>query len=315
MPKKSKTPAPITTDQTVSEAFQAILRHNYDYLVQWEQVARDWQHIEGVHQVRVSFRRIRSAFSAFREAVPKDASAYWSEQTRWLASELGPARDLDVFIDEGLGPIRGLLPLPGEDRMMALAEEHRAEAYNRVRAMLDSDRYAEFRRDFPNWVDTAPWEQAELKKKQAKRLHSAVLPFSRKLLDRLERQVLESGSNVDKYAPEQMHQLRIECKKLRYGAEFFMPIIPGLDQFIRHMKGLQDLLGVMNDVAVMKGLLQDLLKGGVDAEVAQYAGGLVGWRTRQFHELLDSFDDRWDEFTQAKHPWWNKSNKKSESEA
>ena len=111
MPKKSKTPAPITTDQTVSEVFQAILRHNYDYLVQWEQAARNWEDIEGVHQLRVSFRRIRSAFSAFRGAVPKDASAYWSEQARWLAGELGLARDLDVFIDEGLKPIGGLLPL------------------------------------------------------------------------------------------------------------------------------------------------------------------------------------------------------------
>lgn len=314
MPKKSKMPAPIETEQTVSQSFQAILRHNFDYLVQWEHAARDWEDIEGVHQVRVSFRRIRSAFSAFRDAVPKEASAYWSEQTRWLASELGLARDLDVFIDEGLKPIRGLLPLPGEDRMMALAEEHRAEAYNRVRAMLDSERYAEFRRDFPVWVDAAAWEQAELKKKQAKRLFSAVLPFSRKLLDRLERRVLESGSHVDKYSPEQMHQLRIECKKLRYGAEFFTPIIPGLDEFIGHMKGLQDLLGVMNDVSVMKQLLQQLLEGECDPKVAQYAGGLVGWRTRQFHELLNSFDDRWEEFTHAKHPWWSKSTKKSESE-
>ena len=315
MPKKSKTPAPITTDQTVSEAFQAILRHNFDYLVQWKQTARDWEDIEGVHQVRVSFRRIRSAFSAFREAVPKAATDYWSEETRWLASELGLARDLDVFIDEGLKPISGLLPLPGEDRMMALAERHRADAYQRVRAMLDSDRFAQFQRDFPLWVDAASWEQAELKKKQAKRLHSEVLPFSRKLLDRLERRVLESGSHVDKYAPDQMHRLRIECKKLRYGAEFFTPIIPGLDEFIGHMKGLQDLLGVMNDVSVMKELLEQLLHGECDPQVAQYAGGLVGWRTRQFHDLLNSFDDRWEEFTHAKHPWWSKSNKKDDSDA
>ena len=45
-----------------------------------------------------------------------------------------------------------------------------------------------------------------------------------------------------------MHKLRIECKKLRYAAEFFMPVFAGMDDFIGHMKGLQDLLGVMNDV-------------------------------------------------------------------
>ena len=112
-----------------------------------------------------------------------------------------------------------------------------------------------------------------------------------------------------------MHRLRIECKKLRYGAEFFTPIIPGLDEFIGHMKGLQDLLGVMNDVSVMKELLEQLLHGECDPQVAQYAGGLVGWRTRQFHDLLNSFDDRWEEFTHAKHPWWSKSNKKDDSDA
>lgn len=306
MPKKSKSPAPLVAEQTVSQAFQSLLRHNFDYLIQWEKSARNWEDIEGVHQLRVSFRRIRSSFSAFRAVVPKAASAYWSEQTRWLASELGMARDLDVFIDEGLLPIRGLLPLPGEDSMMAVAERHRARAYDRVNAMLDSDRYAEFRRDFPVWVDDAGWEQAELKPKQQKKLHGEVLPFSRKLLDRLERRVLEAGSHVDKYSAEQMHRLRIECKKLRYGAEFFTPIIPGLDEFIGHMKGLQDLLGVMNDVSVMKNLLAELLHGECDPGVMQYAGGLVGWRTRQFHELLDSFDGRWDEFTHAKHPWWLK---------
>jgi CHAD domain-containing protein len=72
------------------------------------------------------------------------------------------------------------------------------------------------------------------------------------------------------------------------------------------MKGLQDLLGVMNDVTVMKHILEQVLEGESDPEVLQYAGGLVGWRTRQFHELLASFDERWDEFTHAKHPWWSK---------
>lgn len=315
MPKKSKSPAPLSGGQTVSEAFQAVLRHNFDYLLEWEQAARSWEDIEGVHQVRVSFRRIRSAFSAFRAAIPKPASAYWSEHTRWLAGELGLARDLDVFITEGLVPIRGLLPLPGEDRLMELAEHHRALAYERVRVMFDSPQYAEFRRDFPVWVDAAAWEREPLKRKQEKKLHSELMPFSRKLLDRLERRVLEVGAHVDKYSPEQMHRLRIECKKLRYGAEFFMPIIPGLDEFICHMRGLQDLLGVMNDVSVMKQLLQQLLEGETDPEVLEYAGGLVGWRTRQFYELLNSFDDRWDEFTHAKHPWWSKNTGEADGDA
>jgi CHAD domain-containing protein len=238
--------------------------------------------------------------------VPKEATQFWSDETRWMAGQLGAARDLDVFIDEGLGAIRGILPLPGERRMLALAERHRELAYQDVNAMLDSERYARFKAEFPGWVERRAWEEASAKQKQWNRLFSDVVPFARKLLDRLERRVLEAGSHVDKHDADQMHQLRIECKKLRYGAEFFVPVIKGLDDFIGHMKGLQDLLGVMNDVAVMKQLLDRLLEQETDQEVLQYAGGLVGWRTRQYHELLGSFDERWDEFTHAKHPWWSK---------
>jgi CHAD domain-containing protein len=111
---------------------------------------------------------------------------------------------------------------------------------------------------------------------------------------------------VDRDVAEEMHQLRIQCKKLRYAAEFFTPLFDGMENFIGHMKGLQDLLGIMNDVAVMQHLLEDLLADTRDPEVLQYAGGLVGWRTRQYHEIKDSFDERWEELLNAKHPWWKR---------
>lgn len=306
MSKKSKTPAPITPQQSVSEAFQTILRHNFDYLTEWEGAARNWDDTEGVHQTRVAFRRMRSAFSAFRSAVPRAVSRDWSEELRHLASQLGMARDLDVFIDEGLGAIEGKLTLRGRDRLLQIAQEHRRTAYDDVNAMLDGARYAGFKRDFPAWLDEKGWEQGELKGKHRETLESNVLPFARGLLDGLERKVLEAGHHADRESAKDMHSLRIECKKLRYAAEFFSPVIDGLDEFIGHMKRLQDLLGIMNDVSVMQHLLDTMLADVTDHEVLEYAGGLVGWRTCEFYNLADTFDDRWEEFTNARHPWWTK---------
>jgi len=306
MIKKRKIPAPVKKEQTVSQTFAAILLHNFKSLAEWEGVARSWDDIEGVHQTRVALRRMRSALSAFRQAVPKEASAQWSEELRWIGNQLGLARDLDVFIDEGLGPLKGKLPLPGEEEILRMAELQRAEAYETVRAMLESDRYVAFKQGFPRWVKGKEWEKWDLTPKQAERLQLNVVAFARKLLDRLERSVLQAGTHVDQDNAKEMHLLRIECKKLRYAAEFFTPIFAGLDDFIQHMKGLQDFLGVMNDVSVMQHLLDRMFAGDCKREPLQYAGGLVGWRTRQYHELRESFDDRWEEFTQAKHPWWSK---------
>lgn len=307
MPIKSKAPPPITDHQTASLAFATILRHNFDYMLTWRDTARTWHDIEGVHQVRVAFRRMRSALTLFRDAIPREATELWNDEMRWIAGELGNARDLDVFISEGLAPLVTALPLPGAEQLRILAEDRRAQVYRqRVAPMLDSERFQGFCDAFPMWLDDREWEQAVLKKKQAKRLHTNIVPYSRSLLDKQERRVLSAGTHVDRNDAVEMHRLRIECKKLRYAAEFFRPIFGGMDVFIGHMKGLQDLLGVMNDVSVTQGLLDDLLAQSRDHDALMYAGGLIGWRACEFRHLLERFDEYWEELVAAKHPWWKK---------
>ena len=308
MPTKSKTPAPVTSNQTVSWAFATIMRHNFQYLVQWQEAARDWDDIEGVHQFRVTIRRMRSALSLFRDAIPKSVGRHWVDEMRWIAGELGLARDLDVFIAEGLNAVSEKLPLSGSVGLLRLAEERRARTYReQVQVMLDSDRFLCFKEGFQPWFEDREWENAPLKKKEAKNQASNLVAFSRTLMDKQERKVLAAGSHVNRENPTEMHQLRIECKKLRYAAEFFRPLFTGMDNFIAHMKGLQDLLGLMNDAAVMQSLLDELLADETNRETFVYAGGLIGWRTCNYHHMLSNFDGYWEEFGEAKHPWWKKS--------
>jgi CHAD domain-containing protein len=307
MAKKNKAPAPVHAEQTTEEAFVMILAHNLRYLSEWEPVARSWEDIEGVHQVRVTLRRMRSALTIFRPAIPKAVIAGWAQEMRWAAAETGLARDLDVFITEGLGAVAGKLELPGEQKLADIAQRHRRMAYEQVCAMLDSERYARLKRDFPTWLERRGWREGTLTAKHLKRLDSPVVTFARKVLDRHERRVLEAGTNVDPSSAEQMHRLRIECKKLRYAAEFFTPLFLGMEDFIAHMKGLQDLLGVIHDVVVMRHLFERLLEGESDPQALQYAGGLVGWRTCQYEHLKAGFDAHWEDFVIAKHPWWKKS--------
>lgn len=307
MNKKAKKHAHLEKTLSASEAIRIILSHNLDYLTEWEQTAHTSDDIEGVHQTRVAFRRMRSALTIFRMVIPREICKIWSDQMRDLAGQLGSARDLDVFIDEALGNIRGKLSLPGEAGLEALLNKRRETVYAEVRSMLDSEQYARFKAEFGNWINNRGWEQEDLRNKQRKLMDGNLIPFARKLLDQQERRVLEAGTHVDKHSTEEMHRLRIECKKLRYATEFFFPVFAGMDDFIGHMKGLQDLLGVMNDVAVMHNLLGELLTGVENPEVLQYAGGVMGWRSCYYHELLFDFDRRWEEFVDARHPWWKKA--------
>ena len=304
---KSKSP-PITANQTVSEAFAVVLCHNYENLGRWEHAAHGGTDIEGVHQLRVTVRRMRSALPLFESAVPPSSERHWREEMRWLASELGMARDLDVFISEVLSGLHAKLPLKGADRFMRIAEQRRAHAYQeQVRGMLDSTRYRRFKDGFRDWLDTRPWEKAAHGTKRAERLSENIIPYARKRLDKQERRVLAAGSHVNRDNPEEMHRLRIACKKLRYATEFFQPLFPGMDVFISHMKGLQNLLGTLNDVAVTQHLLDALLAGQKDRQLFVYAGGIIGWRMCDSHHMLLRFDGCWEEFAEAQHPWWKKS--------
>jgi CHAD domain-containing protein len=301
--KPAKYPS-LQSSLSVSEAIAIMLGHTLHYLTEWEQEARTPDNIEGVHQTRVAFRRMRSILGSFRTVIPKNVSVPWRNSMRDLAGELGRARDADVFIDEALGEVRGKLDLPGQEALEDLAVQYRACTYEAVCKMLDSKEYARFKTDFGTWIETRGWDRVSLKKKPRKRLDSSLVSFARDVLDQQEHQVLEAGTYVDKHAADQMHRLRIECKKLRYAGEYFSPLFPGMHLYIQEMKGLQDLLGVMHDVAVTRGLLNEMLAGVNNAAVLQSAGGIIGWRTRHHYELLDEFEESWEHLVEAKHPWW-----------
>jgi CHAD domain-containing protein len=54
-------PVPVHTGLTVSEALAEILCHDFQAMLSWEEQARSWDDTEGVHQMRVSSRRMRAA--------------------------------------------------------------------------------------------------------------------------------------------------------------------------------------------------------------------------------------------------------------
>lgn len=304
MLKLSKQHSPLNARQTVAQAITALLEQHLVYLNQWETTARTREHTEGVHQLRVALRRMRSALRLFRPAIPTEITRPWALEMRDLARTLGPARDLDVFLDEGLGVVSGRLPLSGEEKLRDLAEQRRTEAYVTVQHMLDSERYAGFKRGLADWLITEGWTRGPLTEKHRQRLTRNVSRFARKRLNKQLQRVIQRGvAAADGESTEQLHELRIECKKLRYAGEFFAPLFDGMDDFIDQLKELQDLLGVINDVAVTRELLAQLIGDSTDTELLQYAAGLIGWRCCEQYHLQTEFHSRWNRFRALKKPW------------
>lgn len=292
---------PVVHGQSVSEAFATILTHNLGRLETWEAKARDWEEIEGVHQVRVAFRRMRSACATFRPAVPKRVSRPWSRRMRDLAGVLGPARDLDVLVSEVLEPSGHELQLPGREGFHAALDKARWRAYQEVNRMLDGKRYARFKRAFPEWCAARAWEAASEVPQEA--LNAPVEAFAEALLAAQRTRVEATGASAAPDDAAAMHRLRIECKKMRYLAEFFRGLFEAMDPFIDHLKALQDQLGVMHDVAVCADLVGSVVGKSASRDLQRYAGALVGWRSHEHLLLREAFASCWDDFTLTESPW------------
>ncbi len=52
---------------------------------------------EGIHQMRVGLRRLRTAMSLFSDIIPGKKTEDIKVELKWLTGELGPARELGVF--------------------------------------------------------------------------------------------------------------------------------------------------------------------------------------------------------------------------
>ena len=293
---------PVNSNQSVEQAFEYILQNDLARVKQWEPVALKGKDIEGVHQMRVSLRRMRSALTVFRKAIPRKATASMSKEMRWAAHMLDHARDIDVYIDESLSSM-GNKKHRGEKKMIRIAKKDRENTYGKVKAFIRGKRYSTLKKHLDHWVAQREWRD-RIPKKERKTLDAKITPFASNVLEFHRNQVVTTGHDIQNLDSDALHQLRIDCKKLRYATEFFSPIYgKSMVPFTQQLKQLQDLLGTLHDRAIMEDLQQGLLTSRNSAKVKRFAGKLQHKRLKEAKTIMKQLKKNWHAFIQAKRPW------------
>lgn len=263
---------------------------------------------EGVHQLRVGVRRLRSAFSLLRAYLPPEHTDPLREELRWLGRALGPARDMDVFLEERLDPIVALYPTePALKRLHESARELRARAYDDVRRALESPRYPALVLQLGAFVASRRWRDQPLSPESA-RLFGPARDVAGPLLARRRRKVMRLGRHLAQRSTEERHALRIVLKKLRYATEFFGGLYPDAhaERTHRRLGRLQDELGHLNDREVARLLLDRILTHlGAEAGAAQQrsAGFVEGWSAHIGSRVETRLLERWKRFARTQAFW------------
>jgi inorganic triphosphatase YgiF len=256
---------------------------------------------EAIHQARVALRRLRGALAMFKRVLPCPAFDEARMAARRIAAALGPVRDYDVVRAAAVeGPLRHPDRPPQAEALLARIEAQRSAALGEARAIIDATDTTLFILKGYALLAQRGWRHG-LGDGTSATLAVPASGFAMRTLDRLYRRALKAGRRLAKRTDEERHELRIALKNLRYGVEFFGPLLGGrrrVRRYVKSVAGLQTLLGAHNAVVVARQLLNDLPAG-----AEQAAGFILGWYARdracRGTELLQT----WARF-KSEQPFW-----------
>ncbi len=227
-------------------------RHARALLLQDVRVRRDLP--DGVHQMRVAARRLRSGLKVFEPLLDYD----WAEALRtelgWIAGELGVSRDTEVLqarIDEHADEIGG--EYAGLIRAVvdpALNEQWR-DAREHAMAAMVSDRYLDFLDQLTDAAANPRLNEA------AYAPAGEVLPA---LVDKAYKKLAKEVKLLELDGPsEPWHEARIRAKKARYAAEAVAPVMgEDVKKFAKALSQVTELLGDHQDAWVAQNTLKSL---------------------------------------------------------
>ena len=280
-------PVKLKKDDTIEQAFRRIAENCLVQVRGNEPGVGSGQDASSVHQMRVGLRRLRSAFDLFEGVVAAPSSL--QEELRWIAGELGAARDWDVMINSTLPT--AFDGAPGDthaDAITRAAIEIGKRNRTRAAAAVDSVRYARLIIELTRWLDQADWREG-MNDEQRAALDLTIGKFAGEVLCKRHRKLMKRGRHLPDLDARRRHRARIAAKKLRYATEFFASLYS--KQVVRHylaaLGALQDDLGWRNDVVVADGLLKALASDHHQNAVGVgYARGYLASRVAADHETL-----------------------------
>ena len=254
-------PVTLEPGMTVETALQSIGRNCLAQLLRNEPGVLSAQP-EGVHQMRVALRRIRSATSSLKNILPAEDRRWVAAELDWFNRALGPARNLDVLATELMLTARAALPdEPGWDDLAAAFDRLRQTAYDRVREEILSQRYTAAMLRFMSWFEGRGW-RGRGPHDEPNPLASAITEIAPHILNRRQRRVRRRSKGFRRLGPRQRHKLRIATKKFRYTIELFGSLFDEnvVRKFVRRLKRLQDDLGYANDIRVAHDFVPELFE-------------------------------------------------------
>lgn len=250
--------------------------------------------IEDLHQLRVALRRSRSALRLLRPYFRRRVVRRHERVLRSVMGATGPVRDLDVLLED-----LARFDTRQQDALQQILrslQRQRSSARGTLLFVLHSDAWEQFLPVYTRFL-TKPGAGAR-KFKRAKGVPQQAGHVLPGLLHGCVARVCAYGPTLAEADAdsETLHDLRIECKRLRYAVSLFADLLgPEIKEYTAALKRLQNLLGRMNDIAVAEALLARLMPG-LDEAASGLLRSYLEALAEERSQLLLSLPAAWEHF-------------------
>jgi CHAD domain-containing protein len=216
--------------------------------------------------MRLALTRLRTAILFFSPMIDDAKRARIKGELKWLNSQLGAVRDLDVAMER--------LKAHNKRRRQETAyfrswNERRADSHRHLARALRSARYRRLIDSMSGWVENGPWS-IKKGKQAAQERASPIATYSAGKLTRWRESLLKKCRKLAKMGAEKRHRLRLLNKKLTYSIEFFEALFADKrfsrqQTALKYLRKAQRSLGQLNDDARGHSLATALQRDGVHA--------------------------------------------------
>ncbi|MFO0910067.1 MAG: CHAD domain-containing protein [Isosphaeraceae bacterium] len=265
--------SPIRPGEPAIQAFHRALAEGYYWLGVNAPRARQGDP-QGVHHLRTTTRRIRTALSLFAGLTEPAWADPLAEEFRWLAETLGAVRDIDVMTDRLMAladSIDHASVVALEPLFRELQGRHNA-ASDTLRDALMSDRFQSLAATLASAADQMPIADAGWVP-----CWSALPPLVAASWKKLRRDARALAPDTP---DEAFHEVRKRAKRARYAAEAVRDALPGsarrdASRFARRVRAVQDILGAHQDAVIAAEQLRQSAAARPDDGPFNFAAGRV----------------------------------------
>jgi CHAD domain-containing protein len=240
-----------------------VLVVRFEEVIESREAALNFSDIEGVHQMRVATRRLRSALRDFLPLMKKRPLKKVRKSLKEIADTLGAVRDQDVAI-LALENLQAAAEIDktseqvkeGIEKLLAERIRLRQRTQMNLIKNLDADVLARLQSDFI----------AALDKAMIKKMQTRLISFNEAGRDAVAASLAElcdlGASLYEPFNIEKLHEMRIAAKRLRYAVELFTACWgDSISPFAARIAEMQSLLGEVHDCDIWLGNLAERMRG------------------------------------------------------